>query len=79
MDAKEQKMISNQINDKMKEMVDDDEDLEAADDLLKELEAEVAKDKKKNIAQKQVGVEVNKNVQTQKQKAKGDDIDALLN
>lgn len=31
MDAKEQKMISNQINDKMKEMVDDDEDLEAAD------------------------------------------------
>lgn len=31
MDAKEQKMISNQINDKMKEMVEDDEDLEAAD------------------------------------------------
>jgi hypothetical protein len=40
----------------------------------------VSKEKKKNIAQKNVGVNLNTNVQTQKQKAKeSDDIDKMLN
>ena len=47
---------------------------------MNELEMEVAKDKKKNIAQKNVSVETNKNVQHQvNKKQKNDDIDALLN
>ena len=46
---------------------------------MKELEQEVSKEKKKNIAQMNVGVDVKKNTQTVKQKGKVDDIDALLN
>jgi len=46
---------------------------------MKELEMEVSKDKKKNIAQKNVGVEVDKNVHKQTTKhQKTSDIDALL-
>lgn len=47
---------------------------------MKELEMEVSKDKKKNIAQRNVAVEVNKNTEKQtNKKNKNNDIDALLN
>lgn len=47
---------------------------------MKELEMEVSKEKQKNIAKKNVGVQIDKNVQKQTtKKQKNDDIDALLN
>ncbi len=48
--------------------------------MLKELQAEVTKEKKKKIAQKNVQVQVAKNIEiNKKQTNKHEDIDAFLN
>lgn len=48
-------------------------------DLMKELEMEVNKAKKKEIAGKNVQLDPTVTVQKNKQKAKQDDIEAMLN
>ena len=73
-------MHQNEINDKLKDLVDHDEEEEDVDDLLKDLEKEIKIDNKKKIEQKNPTVNVNVNTNTQALKAKKeqDDIARML-
>lgn len=60
----------------MRNMVEDEEENEAVDDMMRELEGEIVKDKKKKIEVKNAGqgVQIAK-----KQVQKQDDIEDMLN
>ena len=77
LDSKEAKMHQAEINDKLKDLVDHEEQEDDVDDLLKDLEMEMKTDNKKKIAEKGQGIAV---PATQKAKVnkEEDDIERML-
>ena len=68
-------MVQEQLNDKLKDMADDDDLLEDVDvryfllqDMLAEIEGQLKKDNKQKVEQKTVEIKANVNTQKQKQK-----------